>query len=253
MTILVGMRCTDGVVIGSDGSATFGSPANGFVTVGQPTKEKIQIHSGKIIVAGSGHIGSIQRFSSVVKSLWSDNKLKGDSREVGNALSASGIQEFANTRVAQGQIPISALVAMPVNRQPTLYEFTYGTLQPEIKTQDDLWYVSTGSGQANIDPFLGFLRSVFWTNHGSPSLREGILMTLWALEHACEVAAGGIGPPIAISVLEKSGKDYAGRKLSDENLEEIGSSLEEIRQAMRLARDTILSGIDRTDGSDIPK
>ena len=55
MTILVGLLCKDGIVIGSDSSATFGTMQNR--TIEQPT-DKIEIIDGKVIIAGTGQVGT---------------------------------------------------------------------------------------------------------------------------------------------------------------------------------------------------
>lgn len=64
MTILVGIKCKDGVLIGSDSSATF---AAGQIRTIEQTTKKIEIVDGKIIVAGTGQIGLGQRFCHQVE------------------------------------------------------------------------------------------------------------------------------------------------------------------------------------------
>ena len=65
MTAIVGVLCSDGVVVGSDSAATF---ASGI----QPTIEqetiKIDVINDRVIVAGSGLIGLHQRCHNVVRS-----------------------------------------------------------------------------------------------------------------------------------------------------------------------------------------
>ena len=73
MTILIGVLCKDGVVVGTDSSATF--VAGGFGTIEQPTK-KIDIIDEKIIVAGTGQVGLGQRFSYQIKKAWSETNLR---------------------------------------------------------------------------------------------------------------------------------------------------------------------------------
>ena len=72
MTILVGILCKDGVVVGTDSSATFA--AGQFRTIEQETK-KIDIISGQIIVAGTGQIGLGQRFYSQIHGGWHDKNI----------------------------------------------------------------------------------------------------------------------------------------------------------------------------------
>ena len=197
----------------------------------------------KVIVAGSGPVGLLQRYRHVVADLWNQKKLSGDVRTVGNTLSKGGIQEFAQTGIAPPNIPFSALVALPVEKQPVLYELPGNEhlFQPETKEKDDLWYVSVGSGQPIVDPFFGFLRTVFWSDGSSPSLREGAIMALWALEHACEVNPGGIKKPISIAVLELEKNENKARRYSGDELEEARGFLESLSGAMTDYRDSFMS------------
>src|SRR5262245_11839913 len=66
MTVLVGVLCQDGVVIGSDGSATFS--AGQFKTVEQPTKKTFLVEPD-VLIAGTGAAGLGQRFFAVVRQL----------------------------------------------------------------------------------------------------------------------------------------------------------------------------------------
>ncbi len=217
MTVLVGVRCSNGVVVGADGSTTF--TAGQQKTIEQPTKKKIVIIRDHVIVACSGYVGHAQRFSHLVERLWDDDSFKNKgSIDIGKMLSREGIQEFQQTYVKD--LNLSVLVACSAKQEPLLCELP-GTniLQPEIKDPDDIWYVSVGSGQPIVDPFLGFLRSIFWEKN-PPNLRGGIFMTLWALRHACEVNPGGINEPISIAVLERKKENFKARLLSEEELKE---------------------------------
>ena len=55
MTLIIGVRCSDGVVIGADGAATLGSTLGG-PTVMQPVT-KLQILEGTIVMGVSGQVG----------------------------------------------------------------------------------------------------------------------------------------------------------------------------------------------------
>ena len=78
MTVIVGIRCKDGVVIGTDSAMTFG-PSAQQPTIEQPFHEKIAIVAGHIIVAGTGEIGLGQRFADVAEGLWRGNAFQGKS------------------------------------------------------------------------------------------------------------------------------------------------------------------------------
>ena len=73
MTLIVGIKCTEGVVVGSDGAATLGN-ATGTRTVIQPAN-KLHILQGRIIMGVSGQVGLSQLYCDRVESLWKDKKL----------------------------------------------------------------------------------------------------------------------------------------------------------------------------------
>ena len=159
MTLLVGIRCTDGAVIGTDSAMTFG-PSPQHPTIEQRYEEKITIVDNRIIVAGTGPIGLGQRFADNISKRWENKELQGKSAiDVGRQISAVAVNDFASTKVSGGTF--GALVAFPVGKTAELFEFGVTDLQPEVKSGAN-WYASMGSGQAVADPLLGFVRVAFW-------------------------------------------------------------------------------------------
>ena len=191
MTILVGLLCEDGVVIGSDSSATFVSSGQ-QKTIEQPTK-KVEVINGRAIIAGSGGVGLCQRFHAIVTQYWNDGRNKRKTPiEVGKELCTDSINDFKSTFVQK--LDFGALLAFSSKGDFHLLEFEHGTFQPELKTKN-LWYVSMGSGQPMCDPFLGLMRKVFWKN-SPPRLNEGVFAVTWALQHAIDLNPGGIKGPL---------------------------------------------------------
>ena len=158
MTAIVGMLCSDGVVIGADSSSTFSTGRER--TIEQPS-EKLSIIEGRIIVAGTGQVGLGQRFVEVVVDVWNNENFQGTPLQIAKVLCANGIRDFASTGAS---IEYGALVAYPAEGKPCLCEFAITDFQPEMKTADRIWYCSMGSGQNITDPFLAFMRNVFWTD-----------------------------------------------------------------------------------------
>lgn len=215
MTVLVGVLCQDGIVIGADSASTF--VAGSTRTIEQPTT-KIEIIGGSIIIAGTGPVGMKQRFAHIIDTFWRDKKFQGDEITVARMLSGHAIRDFKETYAPSGQF--GALVAFPVHKKPVLCEFDVAAFQPELKTPD-MWYVSMGSGQTITDPFLGFIRSVFWTDGKLPSCQDGIFATVWAIQHAIEVNPGGINGPIRIATLTlNEKKELQARLLDHSEMEE---------------------------------
>jgi hypothetical protein len=247
MTAIVGILCRDGVVIGSDSSATFGQGPN-FRTIEQPT-EKIDVIGGHIIMTFTGEIGLSQRFKKIVQDAWGGNQFRGSEFQVIKLLAKNAIEDFASTYVQLGSF--GALVGFPLNHRPYLCEFAQNNFQPELKT-DRLWYASMGSAQTITDSFLALMREIFWQG-GPPSLQEGMFAVTWTLEHAIKINPGGVNEPLHISILERTRKGHLeARSLED-------SELDEQRQAIADAKtqlyewSKILQHPDQPDIPEVPK
>lgn len=172
-------------------------------------------------------MGLAQRFHAATDTAWKSKNFAGvkSGIDFGKQLSRVGIQDFMETGLKQ--FGFSALAAFPADGLPHLCELDGGSgFQPEMKLPDDLWYVSVGSGQPITDPFLALMSEVFW-HDGAPNVRGGIFTALWALKHVCKVNPGGIGEPIHIAVLEKSGSEYVARELGEDELAEHRSGVED--------------------------
>jgi Proteasome subunit len=252
VTAIVGIRCKDGVVIGADSSATFGD-GGGNRFIEQSTRKKIEIIGENIIVAGTGAVGHMQRFSAVTQKLWDGKSFSGKSEiEIGKILASAGIADFHQTH-AMNNLEFAAMVAYPANDQASLCEFPggRGLFPPEIKKVDDLWFASTGSGQSITDPFLALLRKIYWRDE-APALQGGIFTALWALQHACEVNPGGIKEPVTIAVLAREKGKLRARMLDDAELAEHQNMVAEATKHMASFRD-ILEGKGKPSDVPMPK
>jgi Proteasome subunit len=237
MTAIVGVLCTDGVVIGTDSSATF--TGGSFKTIEQPT-EKLDLVSNKVIIAGTGQIGLGQRFKRIVESAWKENLFKGDPVEVGRLLCERGIRDFTTTSAPKGAY--GALVAFPFNKSPHLCEFAPGDFQPELKNPHPrLWYTSMGSAQPITDPFMALLREVFWAN-SQPTVKQATFAVLWAIEHAIDCNPGGVDGPARLAVLQVVKGEPQASLLAQAELDEHLQAIESAKNGMRSALET-LSGI----------
>jgi hypothetical protein len=227
VTAIIGILCTDGVVIAADSAATFA--AGRQRTIEQPF-DKIEIIQGSVIIAGTGPIGMGQRFCACVETAWQQQK-KNSSLEIAKAFTAAGVKDFAATSAPQGEY--GALVAYGAAGRPQLAELALLDFQPELKSAK-LWYASMGSGQMITDPLLALMREVFWSD-GPPPLQDGIFAATWVLQHAIAVNPGGVGEPLRIAVLERAntGGHYHARFLSDEEIaphkENVSAAKEHLR------------------------
>ena len=233
MTLVVGILCTDGVVIGTDSATT--QVQGQLPTIEQPNREKIKIIDNKAIIGGTGAVGLGQRFEHLVQKCMKDNSFRGKSPiEVSTMLSRVTIQDFQSTNTSpigtnSSPIGYGALVAFPCKEEFTLVEFEVGTFQPELKTKSG-WYVSMGAGKLVADPLLGLMRRVFWGD-SPPTWQEGVFAATMVLTLGCWMAPQGVSEPIQIAVLAKgkNGKPLAQRISTEEHVENVKSAIEYFR------------------------
>lgn len=233
MTVLVGVLCEGGVVVGTDSSATLGTPFGR--TVEQPTR-KITIVDDSVIVAGTGEVGLDQRFVQVVQRFQESDGFRQAASpvEVAKTLAAQARTDFDSTGAFKQRqdgsgtffvVDYGAMVAFWHGGRGYLVEFGVGAFQPELKKEDGLWYVSMGSGQQIADPFLGMMRKTFCEG-GCPQLPIARFITCWALSHTIDLNTGGINGPLCVAVLSKESGRPVARYLSEEELQDHGATVE---------------------------
>lgn len=243
MTILVGIKCSNGIVVASDSAATFSA---GAMPTSEHSVQKVKTLSGNsLIVAGTGSVGLGQRFESVVNDIWAANKLRGKNRiDGGVIISRAMLQNMSQTGFKADQF--GALLAFPLDGDVHLCEFATTDFQPEFK--EDIWYVSMGSGQLIVDPFLSLIRKVFWQDE-SPNLQDGIFAAVWAIQHAIETNAGGVDGPIQIATLERNrGANLLGADEIQEHLQNVEAACNHLSGYM-----DILNGNEPAAEAEMPR
>jgi 20S proteasome alpha/beta subunit len=233
MTILIGVLCQDGVVIGADSSALFS--AGPIPTIEQGKVKKVSIVSDDVIIAGTGQIGLYQRFRAVVTQQRNQFQFhKHDAIAVGKEVAKFAINDFAETKCDKGQF--GALMAFVCqNGEHHLCEFALRDFQPELKN-DEIWWVSMGSGQPITDPFLGFIRKVFWKDK-KPLVKEAVFSVVWALQHVIELNPGGINGPSRLAVLQNK----KAKLLTDAEIDEHIASVADVEKYLADYPQTLLS------------
>jgi hypothetical protein len=145
-----------------------------------------------MVIGVSGPVGLGQRIVGTIQSLRQANKFSNKQpfeastiiREaIGKHISMEMQAAIESSKlIGQGVAAQSALthtaVAMPVNRQLCLFQFDQQGAPEEASI--DLPFIVIGSGQMLADPFLGFIRRIFWKPTG-PTTAEGIFAAIWTL------------------------------------------------------------------------
>jgi ATP-dependent protease HslVU (ClpYQ) peptidase subunit len=240
VTLIIGIKCSDGVVVGADGAATFGNLSQ--TTIQQPVR-KLTVVDGQMIVGTAGPVAIAQVYATEVARLSKSGRFtKNPERiltDVRDAVwpyvekewNAAGVVSRAMGPHAMQAAASHSVLAAGVAGQASLFQFNH-QCSPEEATRD-LPFISIGSGQPLADPFLAFLRRIFWTD-ALPVLAEGILATLWGLEHAILTNAGGVARPVQVTTLArgKDGKAWVATELTPEELTEHYQNIKEAEQAL---------------------
>ncbi len=182
MTLVVGILCSDGVVMASDSAATYGD-ASASLTIGQQQVTKLkQVGTCYCLYASSGAIGISQILSSAIEKAFNagelasgrDVKTPPDSMHKLGQLVAQHVQpyfrnaslgaEFLGHGAAGMTVTCSSLVAYCFQNQPCLFQ------------------------------------RVLWRN-AQPSLAQGRFAAAWTIRHATETNPGGVGGPLQMATL----------------------------------------------------
>lgn len=227
MTLIIGIKCQEGIVMGSDGAATLGSLGNSTIT--QHTK-KLSIIDNKVIIGVSGPVGLSQRIKGTINDLWNNKILSGKPSYEAMTIISKKLREHiipeleivTKVRPAIGNASLNSalsqtIVALPLAQNPLLFQFDQQAA-PEESTED-LPFVSIGIGQQIADPFLSFIRRIFWPV-GYPNINQGIFTIFWTLSHAIAISPSGITEPIFISTLTKEKGSWIAKDLSENDLKE---------------------------------
>jgi len=232
MTLIIGIKSSDGIVIGADSAATISTPT-GQPTVKQDVK-KLEIISSNIIIGNSGQVGFCQKLKDElniriqepkkdIRKINDKNKLKRELQEILLRINEKDIeigQKFNPIfpNLVKSNLTNHLLIALPFINRPILLQFTitFNIEEAEI----GIPFASAGVIQPLADTFLAFIRSIFWEEKELPSFQMSIFSLIWTLDFCTKIAPGYVcGPFQVIELREKSGNCVA-REIPNEELEE---------------------------------
>jgi 20S proteasome alpha/beta subunit len=222
MTLIIGMKCEGGIVLGADGAAVFEDGPSQIARL--PVQKKVRVVADEVAVGVAGSIGLGQRLVAGIGHMWSAGQLKGAETpakatglirsEAWRIISAElGIARQAAESFGQRALGVAitqTLVAMPVGGTPCL--FAFDEQGAPVEMTEDLPFAAIGSGRGIAYPFLAFLRRIFWPEC-LPRLTDGRLAVVWTLMHAVATTPGGVSEPIQLVILDRKGDNYRAREL----------------------------------------
>jgi len=216
MTSLVGIYCTDGIVIGADGVTTIANQ------IEQPTEKVVVFDRHPVIFAGAGNVGYIKRLNSLFSKMWNGGDVKNvsDQLSLAKLLTKSAIGELEDTYVTPLRkdtslfSDVTAMVGFAHGRNHGLCILEHGSLQP-VLLDPQFWYISLGNNSHITNTFLALIRDVFWRN-GPPDVAEGKFAAIWTLQHVIQTNVGGVGGEMSIATIDRNSRgQYAPKLLTD--------------------------------------
>ena len=239
MTVLVGILAHGGAVIAADRQVTVGH-------VGIPM-QKIAPIGGDSLVASSGSLALGQKIRMVFETHHAELKAHPYAEHLPaieqaiRVVVTPTLQMAEKTRYvipgAENNALVCSLACIPFADGLRLCHVDYdGSI---YCLNENLPYVTAGSGKINADPFIRFIWDVFWPEPGYlPPLREAIFAAYWTVHMNIEYQSTGVGIGVDVWTVNRNDDgSYAAAETDWTRLEPSGMFIESMKQAMRAQRD----------------
>ena len=249
MTVVVAFNCTDGVVIAADSMIT---PNMGGINVGHHHGMKLAVLAGPQLFAFAGDQGQAARFRVMADGSHALIPQVGHPLDYSIAISQSIIQQLQNTGISIQMVNANTILAFAKDGTHHCCVFE-GPLQPRFLDANH-FYVALGSGKLSADPFLRFLVDTFCAGNTQPSVREGMFLATWVVQHVIETNPGGVAGPIRVATFEATVNGaFDARNLPDDEIAEHQQAVESAAEALRVWRDQLQSGEAAEDAPGQPE
>ena len=156
MTLVLGIRCSDGIVAGADSMFAVGAP------IGRVRMDGEKVHmlpENQGIVAFAGDLDVSQLVLDDLREQWPAIQ-NNDKRSAVKSLISNSIRRVLGDEDTQRDMPeFSALVALTIQNEPSLQLFR-GT-RPPLEARDGIYFLRAGTGDHFALLFQKFLERVF--------------------------------------------------------------------------------------------
>lgn len=223
MTLVVGIKCSDGVAIGADSALSETGP-RGEIVFQTPGNAKVHVESNQIVFAGTGDTAMLNRCQSVFGALQRNHVKTMHPAEIGKLASRRLIDNLNETHAAQlGAQFALALATESHGASTTLITISFNPQNPyqAVVHENKNFWTAMGSGLAVARPFIYLCQRAFW-NDEPPSLQDGVFSLAFVLKLSCEMSPGGVSAPFHITTLSerKEGGGVDVHQLQEDELNE---------------------------------
>ena len=214
MSLIVGIRCTDSLVLAASGSGTM--PSEDGLPPARQWSKKLRVVAGQAVLGVTGHEGLAQEMAlSLERSLaeLDEHETADDALRVRvrDAMAAPVQRTVAIHRTLQG-LPGFGITSNEYVISQSLLAIPFGDalrlflLDPECsvtEVTDELTCATIGSAKDVADPFLAFLRKVLWEDR-LPDVALGELSAYWTMLHVAETSPGALTFPVQLVVMRRA-------------------------------------------------
>jgi 20S proteasome alpha/beta subunit len=208
MTIVVCIKCHDGVVVAADSMLSLGEL--------QLSGQKIHIINDKIF-AFAGDLAFAERFRAhihIVEPEYEYHKI-----EYSTSISTAFAEHLETSKIDRDHVPLHAVLVHSYNDE--LEACIYVPFWNPRYLDQDHFFHAIGSGVTAALPFLAFLLKSLDQDKHPPSLVDGKLFAVWAVLYATERLSGGVGGEIDVAIAEKKDGRPVFYELSRDDIEEL--------------------------------
>jgi hypothetical protein len=238
MTILVGILCDEGIVIGSDGMASLGDVGS-FVGLGNI---KTHVVLNKLIVSCAGRDDLMTEFINFLNLNYYKFIIESEYSEDVFYLANKIGQEFARymvdaikllpselnakllQEITENGFTFGALIALVFKNKHYLISYD-NRLRPNLLRENGIWHKIIGTGYVVAEPSVHLVKKLL-NIHSKPNLNRAQLLSYWTIAHAIEVSSGGIGGVISIFTLGK--QPDGSYRISEDKTSEYKSAIEDM-------------------------
>lgn len=242
MPQIVGIHCTNGVVLAASGSG------DNDASIVPRRARSLRVISGQAVLGVSGHEGLAQEMTLALEGALVTPE-RGDGSELsfrnklrealagpiqrGMALQRSldGIPDSSDTDGSR-HICTGGIVALPFRRALRLYVLDSACALTELTEERPC--AAVGAGRGLTEAFLRFLARNLWQAE-LPSVRQAEVAACWALVHAQADGAGTREPRQLVAMSRAGDGSIQIEELGEEGLAALRRAVREAEEAFRAA------------------
>jgi hypothetical protein len=264
VSLIVGVRCKDSVVLAASGLGA-------VLSKGDPTAEApaglLRVVGRQVVLGVSGPEGLTREISAALAAYVAERdpgRVEPEAHSTGirDALAepvglavamTKALRRVPGVAVGPGEFVLGgSMIALPAKGTPCLYVVDEELAVTEIT--EEVACAAIGPARAAAESFLAFVRRLLWRD-GQPTRAEAQLAAYWTVRHVVETTLGRPGRSVQVLSLSRRSDGSAEIVRSEGRTIEgldgaVGASLDELGTSLR---EHVLRALDSPTGPEVPR